>query len=133
MHRHFLRVFERAAVGEISGDPGSAEGVTADFRAMPAAAPRSRIIRQASGWLIGVSDNELPLCPRAVRNSQPLQSSTTPAASSHAAGLSIRHRGRRSSTFIFSAALMRATLWVRMAISARSRRSRSVALHRRAV
>jgi hypothetical protein len=32
--------------------------VTADFRAMPAAAPRRRIIRHASGWLIGVSDND---------------------------------------------------------------------------
>jgi hypothetical protein len=92
MHRHFLRVFERAAVGEISGDLGSAEGVTADFRAMPAAAPRRRIIRHASGWLIGLSDNELPLCSRAVRNSWPLRSSTTPAASSHATGVSIRHR-----------------------------------------
>ena len=30
MRGHFLRVFERAAVGEIGGDPGRAEGVAAD-------------------------------------------------------------------------------------------------------
>ena len=28
---HFLRVFERAAVGEIGGDPGRAKRVAADF------------------------------------------------------------------------------------------------------
>jgi len=49
--------------------------------AVAAAAARRRIIRQAPGWLIGVSDGALPLCPRAVRNSQPLRSSTMPAAS----------------------------------------------------
>ena len=49
--------------------------------AMPAAAARRRVIRQASGWLIGLSDNVLPLWPRTVRNSQPLRSSSMPAAS----------------------------------------------------
>ena len=32
MRRHFLRVFERAAIGKISGDAGRAEGVIADRR-----------------------------------------------------------------------------------------------------
>jgi hypothetical protein len=49
--------------------------------AMPAAAARRRIMRQASGWLIGLSESALPLWPREVRNSQPLRSSTMPAAS----------------------------------------------------
>jgi hypothetical protein len=31
---------------------------------MPAAAARRQIIRQASGWLIGLSDKALPLCTR---------------------------------------------------------------------
>ena len=33
--------------------------------AMPAAAARRRIIRLASGWLIGLSESALPLWPRA--------------------------------------------------------------------
>jgi arginine exporter protein ArgO len=49
--------------------------------AIPAATARRRIIRQASGWLIGLSERALPLWPRAVRNSQPLRSSAMPAAS----------------------------------------------------
>jgi hypothetical protein len=32
VRRHFLRVLERAACGDISGDPGGAERVTADIR-----------------------------------------------------------------------------------------------------
>jgi hypothetical protein len=44
--------------------------------AMPAAAARRPIIRQASGWLIGLPESAPLLCPRAVRNSQPLRSST---------------------------------------------------------
>src|ERR1700730_5932298 len=47
---------------------------------MPAAAARRRIIRQASGWLIGLADSVAPLWPRAVRNSQPFRSSAMPAA-----------------------------------------------------
>jgi len=31
MRRHFLRVLERAAVGEIGGDPGGAKSVATDF------------------------------------------------------------------------------------------------------
>jgi hypothetical protein len=41
---------------------------------MPAAAARRRIIRQALRWLMAWSASLLPLCPRAVRNSQPLHS-----------------------------------------------------------
>jgi transposase-like protein len=52
--------------------------------AMPAAAARRRIIRQASGWLIGLAERALPLWPRAVRNSQPLRFSAMPAASMYA-------------------------------------------------
>jgi hypothetical protein len=55
--------------------------VTADFRRDPGGAARRRIMRQASGWVMGLSDKVLPLCPRAVRNSQPLRCSTMPAAS----------------------------------------------------
>jgi hypothetical protein len=36
-----------------------------------AAAARRRIIRQASGWLIGLMDSVVPLWPGAGRNSQP--------------------------------------------------------------
>src|ERR1700694_2320737 len=36
--------------------------------AMPAAAARRRIIRQASGWLIGLADSVVPLWPRPARN-----------------------------------------------------------------
>jgi hypothetical protein len=61
VRRHFLRVLERAGIGEIGGDPSCTESMTADRR------------REA--------DNALPLCPRAVRNSQPLRSSAIPAAS----------------------------------------------------
>jgi hypothetical protein len=32
VRRHFLRVLERATVRKVSGDPGRAEGVAADFR-----------------------------------------------------------------------------------------------------
>ena len=32
MRRHFLRVLKRAAIGEVSSDPGGAERVAADFR-----------------------------------------------------------------------------------------------------
>ena len=32
MRRHFLRVLERAAIGEVSSDSGGAERVAADFR-----------------------------------------------------------------------------------------------------
>jgi len=32
VRRHFLRVFERAAVGKVSGDAGRAEGVITDRR-----------------------------------------------------------------------------------------------------
>jgi hypothetical protein len=81
VRRHFLRVLERAAVGEVGGNPGGAEGVAADSAAMPAAAARRRIMRWASSWLIFLWDKALPLCPRAVRNSQPLRSSVMPAAS----------------------------------------------------
>ena len=57
MRRHFLRVLERAACGDISGDPGGAERVTADFRrgAGRGGAPADH--GQASGWLW---DNVLP-------------------------------------------------------------------------
>jgi hypothetical protein len=48
--------------------------------AIPAAVARRRIMRQASGWLMAWSDSVLPLCPRAVRKSQPLPSSAMPAA-----------------------------------------------------
>jgi hypothetical protein len=82
MSRHFLRVLERPAVCKVSSDSGGTERVWQPISAaMPAAAARRRIIRQASGWLIGLSDKVLPLCPRAVRNSQPLRSSTMPSAS----------------------------------------------------
>src|SRR6266481_1584083 len=35
MRRHFLRVLERAAVGEIGGNPGGAKRVATDFRRDP--------------------------------------------------------------------------------------------------
>src|SRR4029077_12126418 len=38
VRRHLLRMLERTAVGEVSGDPGGAEGVAANFR--PAAGHR---------------------------------------------------------------------------------------------
>ena len=77
---HFLRKLERAAVREVSGNPRGAERVVANFAAMPAAAVRRRIIRQASGWLIALSESTVPLCPRAVRNRKPLRSSAMLAA-----------------------------------------------------
>jgi hypothetical protein len=47
---HFLRVIERAAVGEVGRDSSCTERVTTDFRR--AAAARRQIMRKASGWLI---------------------------------------------------------------------------------
>ena len=44
--RHFLRGLERSAVGEVGGNAGGTERVTADFRRMSAAEARRRIIRQ---------------------------------------------------------------------------------------
>ena len=64
--RHFLRVLKRAAIGEVGGDTGCTERVAADFRRDPGR--RRTPAGQASGWLMGLSDNVLPLCPRAVRN-----------------------------------------------------------------
>jgi hypothetical protein len=48
---------------------------------MPAAAARRRIMRQASGWPIGLVESARLLWPRAVRNSQSLRSSAMSAAS----------------------------------------------------
>jgi hypothetical protein len=45
--------------------------------AMPAAVARRRIIRQASGSVIGLLESTLPLCPRAARNNHPTRSSTS--------------------------------------------------------
>src|SRR6202047_956960 len=42
---------------------------------MTAAAARRRIMHQASDWFMASSDSVSALCPRAVRNSQPLRSS----------------------------------------------------------
>jgi hypothetical protein len=69
MRRHLVRVLERGAVGEVGRYPGRAKVWQPISAAIRADAARRRIIRQASGWLIPVSDYELPLCPRAVRNS----------------------------------------------------------------
>ena len=83
VRRHLLRAFKRAAIGEVSGDAGRAEGVIADRRvdAGRAGAPACRrIMRHASDWFIGCSDSTVALCPRDVRNSQPFRSSAMPAA-----------------------------------------------------
>jgi hypothetical protein len=61
--RHLLRVLEGASVGEVGGDPGCANVWQPTGGAMPAAAERRRIIRQASGWPIGLSGSALPLWP----------------------------------------------------------------------
>ena len=54
---HFLGVLKRSPIGEVGGDPGGAERVTADFRrgAGRGGAPADH--GQASGWLW---DNVLP-------------------------------------------------------------------------
>jgi hypothetical protein len=57
MRCHFLRVLERAAVREVSRNPSGAERVAANFCRDAAAAARRRIIRQASGWLIGLPES----------------------------------------------------------------------------
>jgi hypothetical protein len=58
---HFLRMLERAAIGKVGGDPGVPKRVASDcFRDAGGGGSR-RIIRQASGWLIGLSDSTLPL------------------------------------------------------------------------
>src|ERR1700724_2334705 len=81
VHRHFLGVLERAAVGKIGGDAGRAKGVAADRcrdagrRDAPADHP------PGVGLAIGLADSVVPLWPRAVRNSQPVRSSAMPAAS----------------------------------------------------
>jgi hypothetical protein len=85
VRHHFLRVLERAAIGEVGGNSGCPARMAAN-RLSDARGRRTPVdhppgIRQASGWLIGFSDNELLLCPRVVRNSHPLRSSAMSAAS----------------------------------------------------
>jgi hypothetical protein len=53
VRRHRLRVFQRAAVGEISGDPGRTERVVADRRHDAGGEGALRTMRQASAWVIG--------------------------------------------------------------------------------
>jgi hypothetical protein len=53
--RHLLRVLEGVSIGEVGGDPGCAK-----VRQPSGAA---RIIRQASGWLIGLSESAVSLWP----------------------------------------------------------------------
>jgi hypothetical protein len=81
MRSHFLSVLDRAAISEIGGDPGCTAGVTADFRRDAGRCRPSADHPHASGWFMALSDKALPLCPRALRNSQPLRSSVIPAAS----------------------------------------------------
>lgn len=68
MRRRFLRVIERAAVGKIGMTPVARNVWQPIASAMAVAAARLRIIRQASGWVMGWADNIVPLWPRAVRN-----------------------------------------------------------------
>ena len=77
---HFLRVLQPAAIREIDGDARGAEGMAANRRRDPAAAARRRTMRQASGWLIDLSNKTLLLCPRA-GTTTPCGFSTIPAAS----------------------------------------------------
>jgi hypothetical protein len=85
---------ESAAVGKIGSDAGCSECWQPIASAIPAAAARRRIIPHASGWDIGFSDSTLLLCPRAVRKSHPLRSSTMPAASQHRGVFSTTLRGK---------------------------------------
>jgi hypothetical protein len=53
--------------------------VTADRLGNAGRGAAPAIIRQASGWPMGLADNIVPLSPRAARNSQPFRSSAMPA------------------------------------------------------
>ena len=128
MRRHLLRVLERAAIGEIGGDAGGTKRVIADRRVNAGRAPGagSCARRRPAPWLLGQT---VALCPGWCEQ-------IALAVVGDAGGVDIgtqylgermvaRHRvllaaflvqlhlpagalGRRSSTFIFSAALMRA-------------------------
>jgi hypothetical protein len=64
VRRHFLRVLERAAVSEVGGNPGGAEGVAADSAAMPAAgrAGGSCARRRAGSLACQIANCLMPAC-----------------------------------------------------------------------
>jgi hypothetical protein len=122
--RSLLRVLERAAVGEVVIPVARNlwQLISSDT---PATAARRRILRQASGWVIGLSDKALPVVP-SCGTKQPAFAVLDDAdalASAWWHGIlcclppfswsRIVHpapRERRSSTFIFKAAVIRAKL-----------------------
>ena len=59
MRGHFLGVLKRSIIGEVGGDPGGAERVTADFRRDDAEA----FARTIGGILEGWIDPEGPIRP----------------------------------------------------------------------
>jgi hypothetical protein len=132
MRGHFLRVLERAALGEVGGDPGGTECVAADFRrdagrrGAPADHPPGvglahRFVGEHGAVVAarGTEEEVLAVLGDAGRVDIGMQRLGERVMAGHGVLLPpfswsrIVHpapRGRRSSTFILRAALMRAKL-----------------------